>query len=426
MASASTTSLTPRTILWLGVAGVLILALGARTGVAAISPIASHIELDTPLTGLWLGLLGMVPPVAYASAGVITARLARALSLEGVAVLVSVVTGLAHVFRGLAPGYLTLFVSTVVLMLGVGSLNVILPGLVKLYTPERIGLMTSLYSTAMAISTAIPAGAGLVLAEQFGWRWSLAAWSVISLAALVPWIILLPRAWSRRAAEARVVQDMSSSGGLGVLWRSPTARSIALIFSVSGVSAYSVFALLPAILVERAGSSPAEAALGLTLFSLMGVPMSLTIPVLAVRPGWSARLVVVAVLAGLGGFSGLIFLPEFSPLLWSLLAALGTLSFSMALALIGARTATHQMATQLSGFVNTFGYSVAALGPVLTGLLHEITGDWQASLWMLALLSISALPAAWVLGREQTVEVELAGAARSDATTLETAQGEER
>lgn len=413
MSSSTTSALHPRSITWWGIAGVLIMALGARTGVAALSPLAGEVELDVPLNGLWLGLLGTIPPLAYALSGVFTPRLARRLSLEGVAVLVSGVTALAHISRGFTPNYVGLFIATVVLMLGVGSINVILPGLVKLYAPRHIGQLTSLYSTAMALSTAGPAGVGLWLAEAFDWRWSLASWALLSVLAMVPWLVLLRFAWTRRAAEAAVLSDLPELPSLGALWKSPTARAIALIFAISGLTAYSIFALLPPVLIDQAGATPAEAALALTLFSLTGIPMSLTIPLLAVRKGWPSRLVVLAASSGVSGFLGLALIPQVAPLLWSVLAALGTLSFSMSLALIGARTATHQLATNLSGFVNTVGYLVAGVGPVVTGLLHEITGQWGASLFFLAALSLFSLPAAAVFAREHTVEEELAGSAQN-------------
>ena len=402
--------LSPRAIIWLGVAGVLILALGARTGVASISPLAGQIALDVPLNGLWLGLLGMIPPIGYALAGLFTPRLARALSLEGLAIVVAVITALAHVARGFTPNYVGLFGATVVLMLGVGAINVILPGLVKLYAPRQIGPVTSLYSTAMSISTATPAAVGLWLADAYDWRWSLASWSIVSIVAVIPWLILLPLAWSRRALEREALSELPVMPKLGQLGKSPTARSIMVIFSISGLTAYSIFALLPPVLIELAGSTVEEAAIAVAVFSIMGTPMSLIIPLLAVRPRWPSRLVVLASASGVSGFLGLAFIADVAPLLWTVLAALGTLSFSMSLALIGARTLSHTMATNLSGFVNTVGYTVAALGPVLTGVLHELTGSWVPSLLLLAVASLVALPTAVVFSRGHIVEHELDGA----------------
>ena len=407
MTSTDSSGQNARSLAWLGIAGVLILALGARTGVAAIAPIAHEIELDVELGGIWLGLLGMIPPISYALAGLFTPRIVRKLSLEGLAIAVSALTAAAHIARGFTPNYVGLFISTVVLMLGVGAINVILPGLVKLYASRHIGPVTSLYSTAMAISTAAPAAVGLWLAEAYDWRWSLASWSVISAVAMLPWLVLLPRAWSRRSAERADFGAIPELPRIGDLAKSPTARSIMLIFSVSGLTAYSIFALLPPVLVDLAGSTPEEAATAVAVFSIMGMPMSLTIPLLAVRRGWAQRLVAFGAAAGVSGFLGLAFIADVAPLLWAVLTALGTLHFSMSLALIGARTLSHHMATNLSGFVNTLGYSVAALGPVITGFLHEITGSWVPSLLVLAAASLVALSASVVFARENTVEAEL-------------------
>lgn len=405
-----------RSATWLGIAGVLLLALGGRTGVAALSPLATEIELDLPLSGLWLGLLGTIPPLAYALAGLYTPRVTRRMGLEGVAIAVAAVTTLAHLARGLAPSYVGLFSATVVLMLGVGSLNVILPGLVKLYAPAHIGRVTALYSTAMAISTALPAGVGLWLANGFGWRIALGSWAVLSILAVVPWLLLIPFIRIRAAQEKAELGEIPAVPKLGALRRSPTAVSITLIFAASGLSAYSIFALLPPVLIDQAGATPAEAAIALTLFSIMGLPMSLTIPLLAVRPKWPSRLVVLAAASSVSGYLGLVVAPAAWPLGWTVLAALGTLTFSMSLALIGARTRTPQMATDVSGFVNTVGYLFAGIGPIVTGLLHEVTGLWEPSLLLLAGLTALVLPAVWILGREEYVEDELArGRARESA-----------
>ena len=404
-----------RSVTWLGIAGVLLLALGGRTGVAALSPLATEVELDVSLSGLWLGLLGTIPPLAYAVAGLYTPRVTRKLGLEGVAIAVAVVTSLAHVARGLTPSYVGLLVATVALMLGVGSLNVILPGLVKLYAPAHIGRVTALYSTAMAISTALPAGVGLWLANGFGWRIALGSWAVISIVAVIPWLVLAPFVRRRAARERERFGELPAVPRLGALRRSPTAMSITLIFAASGLSAYSVFALLPPVLIDQAGTTPAEAAVALTLFSIMGLPMSLTIPLLAVRPRWPSRLVVVAAVCSVSGYLGLVLAPATAPLIWTVLAALGTLTFSMSLALIGARTRTPQMATDVSGFVNTVGYLFAGIGPIVTGLLHEVTGLWEPSLLLLAGLTALVLPAYWVLGREQFVEDELAHSAVAES-----------
>ena len=50
------------------------------------------------------------------------------------------------------------------------------------------------------------------------------------------------------------------------------------------------------------------------------------------------------------------------------------------------RTASRQHMTQLSGMVQTFGYLIAATGPVITAALHRWSGTWATTLLFLLLL----------------------------------------
>jgi len=398
---------TPRALFALGVAGVLLLALSARTGVAALAPLAGDIELDVSLDVFFLGLLGMIPPIAYGIAGWLTRLLVTKLSLESLAIIVGGIAALGHVFRGLAPSYIGLFIATAVLMLAVGVTNVLLPALVKLYAPGHIGPVTSVYSLLMAISTATPAIFGVWLADLAGWRWSLGAWAVVSAAAIIPWLILLPQANARRSAERLALVGAPPAAKRVSLWGSVTARWLAVLFAVSGFNAYSMFAVLPAILIDTAGFNRDEAGFALFLWSMVGVPLSLAIPLLAVRPGWPERLAVVSAVMGVSGFGGLLLIPGTLTYLWVVLTGLATIGFVLVLTLIGTRSENHHTAAQLSGLINTVGYFIAGAGPVVVGLLVQFTGQWWPALvLMIAVTSISAF-AFSVLRRGVTVDEEI-------------------
>jgi len=398
---------TPRALFALGVAGVLLLALSARTGVAALAPLAGDIELDVSLDVFFLGLLGMIPPIAYGIAGWLTRPLVTKLSLESLAVIVGGIAALGHVFRGLAPSYIGLFIATAVLMLAVGVTNVLLPALVKLYAPGNIGPVTSVYSLLMAISTATPAIFGVWLADQAGWRWSLGSWAVVSAVAIIPWLILLPQANARRSAERLALVGAPPAAKRVSLWGSVTARWLAVLFAVSGFTAYSMFAVLPAILIDTAGFSRDEAGFALFLWSMMGVPLSLVIPLLAVRPGWPERLAVVAAVMGVSGFGGLLFIPGSFTYLWVVLTGLATIGFAMVLTLIGTRSENHHTAAQLSGLINTVGYFIAGTGPVVVGLLVQFTGQWWPALVLMIAVTSSSALAFPVLRRGATVDEEM-------------------
>jgi MFS transporter, CP family, cyanate transporter len=399
--------LTPRSVVVFALTGIILTALGIRTGVAALSPLATTIELDVPLVGLPLGALGMIPPLAFSLAAAFSPWLARKVTIEGAAVVVAGLAIIAHLWRGFSPNYASLFVATIVLMLSSGIGNVILPALVKLYAPRAVGAMTAAYATAMAISATVPTVAGVWMADAFGWRLSLATWALISFVGAIPWLVVIPFAKRRGIAEAELNATLPIPLAAVALSRSPTALSIMVIFGVSGATAYTVFSLLPLMLSDIAGLGRTEAALALGLFSIVGLPLSLLVPPLAVKPGRAGILVGVAILTGLVGWSGLLFFPGVWLYLWVTLIAIAPMTFHMSLTLIGQRTKNHFSALQLSGYVNRAGYLFAALGPLLVGLGYQLTGGWEISIVALLVLTLLQIPAMRILHRERLVDDEL-------------------
>jgi len=397
-----------RSVVIYAITGIILFSLGLRTGVASVAPLASDITLDVALVGLPLGALGTIPPVAYAIAASVSPWLARRIGIEWAAIAMSILGALAHVWRGISPNFASLFAATVVLMLAAGVGNVIVPGLVKLYAPRAIGSVTAAYTTAMSVSSATPTVLGLWISDVYGWRWSLASWAAVSLVGALPWLLVLPFAKARGIAEATSESDLESRTPSSTLWRSPTAVSVMVIFSVSGATAYTWFALLPVILLDVSGMSTASAALSLGLFAVLGIPLSLAIPPLGTRPGWAPKLVTAAVVFGVVGVGGLLVAPTVVPFLWVTLLGLAPLAFHLSMTLIGQRTRHHVVALELSGFVNTMGYTVAALGPLLAGLMYQATGTWTLALIFLGLTVLAQIPAIWVLAREAFVEDELA------------------
>jgi CP family cyanate transporter-like MFS transporter len=293
-------------------------------------------------------------------------------------------------------------------MLAAGVGNVIVPGLVKLYAPRAIGSVTAAYTTAMSISSATPTVLGLWISDVYGWRWSLASWAVVSLVGALPWLLVVPFAKARGIAQTQDTSIAEPQPHSSTLWRSPTAVSVMVIFSVSGATAYTWFAMLPVILVDISGLSAAQAALSLGLFAVIGIPLSLAIPPLGARRGWAPKLVTAAVVFGVLGIGGLLVIPTVLPFLWVTLLGLAPLAFHLSMTLIGQRTRHHIVALDLSGFVNTMGYTIAALGPLLVGLLFQATGTWTVGLIILGSTVLIQIPAIWVLARESFVEDELA------------------
>ena len=154
------------------------------------------------------------------------------------------------------------------------------------------------------------------------------------------------------------------------------------------------------------GLSPTAAGLMMSgsvmvqLFSALGAPW------LGTR-GRDQRLVVFLVLAlTLAGLLGLLYAPSGSLWLWAVVLGLGQGgTFSIGLALIVLRSPDAHVASHLSGMAQGVGYTLAALGPFLVGLVHDLSDGWNAVGVIFIAISLGALVAGLGAGRDRLVGV---------------------
>lgn len=420
--------------LWQGRAlallGIVLVAFSLRSAVASLSPVIDHIARDFSMPSVVVGLIGAAPPVCFAAFGLITPLLERRFGLERIAVAAIALMAAGLLLRGFAVDSLTLLASTAVVFAGVGAGNVLLPPLVKKHFPDRLGLLMTIYSTTMAVSTFVPPLVAVPIADTLGWRVSLGLWGVFAALALVPWVIMLLTHRTALAASddeddvadqddrRHEVQDAvaaatgpittqpANSRIFGRLWRLPLAWALAFVFAASASMAYASFAWLPSILVDVGGVTPATAGFLLSVFAAVALPCSMVVPILIVKYQATRPLFFFAAGAGLVGLAGLLFAPTAALVLWVCVFGLAAIMFPLSLVLLSIRARTAESAVALSGFVQSIGYAVAALYPLLLGLLHEMTGGWQAPLLLLAVTLVVAAPAGWIAGRRSTIEQE--------------------
>jgi CP family cyanate transporter-like MFS transporter len=387
--------------------GIVLVAFTLRQAVAAISPIIGDIRVDIPISTIDVGLLGTLPPVLFAVSGFMAPRVARGLGIDGGIVLALVLMTAGHLVRSFAPSFEVLLVGSIVAFAGTGIGNVLLPSIVRRYFPDRVALLTALYGCIVGVSTALPAALAAPIAGQVGWRFSLGVWSVTSIIALVPWLVIIGRERRRGLSDGATVES-SSPSLIARVWRSRVALAITALFSTSTICTYAAFAWLPEILGDIAGSTPTEAGLLLALTGIVSVPGALVAPLLVARlrnVGW---LIAAGIASFVFGYLGLILAPESLTLLWVLLIGGGSILFPISLVLINARTRTHGGTVALSGFAQGVAYALGALGPLLVGLLHDVSGGWTLPLLFLVAVAMVACIPAITLPRPAFLEDELA------------------
>jgi CP family cyanate transporter-like MFS transporter len=402
-------SVLPPRSLWAGrtlaLLGIILVAATLRTAVAGLSPIVSEISTDIPLSSTAIGVLGMLPPVCFAVFGIFTPVFTRRLGLENVLLVALTAMLIGHLTRGLAGSLAILLIGSVVTFAGLGVGNVLLPPLVKKYFPDRVGLVTSLYVTTLALSTLFPPLIAVPVADAAGWRVSLGMWLLPVVVALVPWLAMFVRHRVQLTPGSTV--EEAEPALVGRVWRSSIAWALAVVFAASSLNAYAMFAWMPQLLIDTAGVTPAQAGSLLSVYAAMGIPCALLIPWLTARMKNVALLVYLGVAVFLIGDLGLLLAPATLTWLWVVMAGLGPLLFPLALVLINLRTRTHAGSVALSGFVQSVGYTIGALGPLSVALLHEMTGAWTAPLIFLICTALAVTVAGAVIARPHLLEDDL-------------------
>ncbi|MDQ4502040.1 MFS transporter [Sinomonas sp. ASV322] len=384
--------------------GILIVAFTLRTAVTSVPPLTADISKELFLPTWLVGILGMLPTALFGIAGLVTPTFMRRWSVEALAIASMVAAGVGQAMRAFAPSTWLFLVGSALALAGMGAGNVVLPPMVKKYFPRRIGLMTALYVTVISLGTTVPPLLAVPVADVAGWRTSIGSWALLNVVAMIPWL----GPWARRGApssspRARATTAPEPPHAVVRPWRSPAAWAFALLFGCTSLNTYALFAWLPSI-AAGAGLSAGDAGLQLAIFSGLGLPISLVVPLLAGRLRNPFAVVAFGVTCFVAGYLGLWLAPGTATTLWSTLAGLGPATFPLALVLINLRTRSHRASGAVSGFAQGIGYTVACSGPLLAGILHDATGGWTASFAFLGVTLVVLAVAGWVICRPRYID----------------------
>jgi CP family cyanate transporter-like MFS transporter len=335
---------------------------------------------DTGLSNAALGLLTTLPLLAFGLVSPLTGAVSRRVGTEGAVAVAILLLGAGTAARAL-PSVAVLYAGTLLLGVGIALGNVLLPALAKRDFPDRSGPITSLYSSMMGLGATAAAAVSAPLAGPLGWRGSLGIWAVPAAVALVVWLPQLRDGGDRRAPPAAGLS-------LSVLGRSPLAWKVALFMGLQSLSFYVVLAWLPDLLQSR-GLSPAAAGGMLALSQATGILGTALVPLRAGRVDDQRSTVWILGVLEAGSLAGLLLTGTALVALWvSVLGFVLGGTFGLALLLLVERAPDAGTAAELSGMAQSVGYLVAAGGPALFGLLHDVTGGWTIPL--LALVGVLA------------------------------------
>lgn len=356
------------------VAGLVLAALNLRPVISAFGPLLGQIQDELGVSAATVSLLTSIPLVCWGALALPAPALVRRRSAETVILLCLTLIGVGAALRA-GPSLPWILGGTVLVGAGIAVVNVLLPSLIRRDFPERLGLMTGIYTAAVVSGATVASAAAVPLRNAFSgsWRLALGVWAglaVIGAAAYLPAVFGRPTRTERQEGPAPT-------------GRNPATLAVTLFMGTQALVFFTWLTWLPRLLAEQ-GLSGAQAGALLSLGNLVQLPFTLFVPVLAARLP-TARPLVFGLCALIAlGLAGLLWSPGSAPLLWTLLLGAGSGSaFPLALYFIAHRARSAGEVPRLSATVQGVGYLIAATGPFLFGALHDLTGAWTLPLGLL-------------------------------------------
>ncbi|MDA3629831.1 MFS transporter [Saccharopolyspora sp. WRP15-2] len=362
---------------------IVLVALALRPPFTAVAPLLEAIQRDLGVSNTFAGVLTTLPVVCLGVFAFVAPTLRQRFGDEKVVVGCLVVLLVGNSLRAAGSTW-TLLAGTVVVGAGIAVANVALPGLIKRDFPHNIPVITAVYTVcltrggAFAASIVVPVGTALGSA----WQAPLGVLAVPVLVALVISAFVLRRGSGAPPQPSRP----------GLLWRTPLAWQVTAFMGLQSAMAYVVFGWLPTMLQGR-GMSAELSGLALGIQAAVQSIGSLAVPVLCRRFRDQRPISTVLAICIALGFAGILVGPASG--VWPSVIVLGVAqgaSFGLALTVIGLRAPDSDTAAALSGMAQGIGYLIAATGPLLIGLLHDLAGTWTAPLALLM-----ACCAAWLI-----------------------------
>ncbi len=383
--------------------GIVLASLNMRAALSGVSPLVGEIGDHFHLTATVSSLVTTIPLIFMGLGSIAAPKLARRWGTE--AVLFGALTLLCGgILLRIAPPVVALFVGCALVGTAIALLNVLMPGLIKRDFPEKAAAMTALYSTAMILGATASAAAAVPLENALGgWRGSLASWAVLAAVAAIVWIpqVLISRRGTKHGAAAGTPKHLTEDGPN--LSRSPLAWQITLFMGSQSLVAYVCIAWMPTIFTDN-GMSKSQAGLVFAFNTLVQMVGSFVVPMLAGRMR-NQRLLAVAVVALMAvGIAGLLAAPVAGAWVWAALLGVGQGgALGLALTMMVLRTRDAHTAARLSGMAQTWGYLLAAVGPLALGAVHQITDGWSVPIAILLAVCVGLVLLGLGAGRDRKI-----------------------
>ena len=347
---------------------VLLAAMNLRLAVTAVTPLFAMIQRSLGTSAAAMALLITIPLLCFAGGALVTPALLRRVGLKVSLLLASASLLMGNLVRPVNAVWL--FIGTMLIGAGIAVLNILIPAMIAQFPAQQTTRLTSYYAVTMNVIAALGTALAIPLAQLWGWAVVLRSFALpVVLVMIVGSTLPEPSISETRSPRANVN------------WHDRQLWLLTAFMGGQSIVYYTLATWLPTIF-QALGASVTLAGNLAAVFQLSGIPAALVLNRLShPRQGFTWIC--------LGCISGVVALtwPGYGWWLGALILGFtGSLLFSTALNLVAISATDPQLITQRAAISQSFGYLLAAGGPVVFGQLARQFGSWWLVLGVLLLL----------------------------------------
>ena len=351
-------------------AALVLAGLNMRPLLTSVSPLLGQLREVMSLSPLAASLLPAVPMVMMGAVALLSAALMQRISLQRLLIAGLTLLLLALAARGWIHDGSWLVASALFAGLGVGVVQMAMPGLIRQRFPQRTAPVTGLWAGALMGGGGLGAALSPWLSDKFGWSIALTGWALPVCLAIGLWLLV-------RVPAVASTEKIA----LPALWCKPRAWSLAASFGLVNGGYATCVAWLPDAYHHLGWSAQAGGSL-LGVMILCQVAGALLMPLLARKADRRPQLVIslACQLIGIGGF---LFAPLLAPWLWAAIAGFGLgAAFPLSMVLALDHLPHPQAGARLVAFMQGVGFIIAGCMPFIAGQLQALTHSFT-SVWLM-------------------------------------------
>ncbi|MFM6977256.1 MAG: MFS transporter [Micrococcales bacterium] len=377
-----------------------------RPPIAQIGPLLHEMTSSLKLNPAEVGLLASAPVFTFGAGAFLAPWLLRRYGLNHAILLMLVVIFLSIALRSWF-GYPVLLTGTILIGLAIAITNVLLPTFLRVDFPKQTVILTSGYTTMLAITASVAAAISVPVSEALGgWEFSLLMTVVPALLAVLFWY---PRI---REAEPHVrIPDHAAKADTRAVYGSLIAWASLTFFGIQSMNFYIVLSWLPTMLISI-GVDPGAAGGFLGLATAIGIPTAMLLAPVMNRLKSISWLALGFSILSMSGFASLsLFLAAGNPTntFWLIsscvLISVGqTATFPLSLTIISTRAHGQSKTTVLSAMSQGWGYLLSGVGVFAIGAFAVSTGSWAAGVMVLVFTGVIQAAAGFYGGGNRYIQ----------------------